>query len=201
MLKKLIKYGNSTALVLDRAILELLNMKEGALVKLKTDGVSLIITPEFNEPAHHPFVSNNVEAAAHILQNALADTPLIKCSPLETALNAKVKKNVVRLSSDSIEKAAFENCLPGTENFDKLGEVVKKIMDKYKDEVKKLSSPEAFNALNELSDKYKGNATCDEYLQEVCALRLHYAPLLANMDAELLQAQREIQGLTHNNTI
>ena len=45
MLKKLVKYGNSKALVLDRAILELLNMREGALVKLKTDGKSLTITP------------------------------------------------------------------------------------------------------------------------------------------------------------
>ncbi|MDX2346130.1 MAG: AbrB/MazE/SpoVT family DNA-binding domain-containing protein [Legionella sp.] len=45
MLKKLVKYGNSKALVLDRAILELLNIKEGALVKLRTDGKSLTITP------------------------------------------------------------------------------------------------------------------------------------------------------------
>jgi len=45
MLKKLIKYGNSTALVIDKAILELLNVNEGTIVKLKTDGKSLIITP------------------------------------------------------------------------------------------------------------------------------------------------------------
>ena len=45
MLKKLVKYGNSKALVLDRAILELLNIKEGGLLKLKTDGKSLTITP------------------------------------------------------------------------------------------------------------------------------------------------------------
>lgn len=46
MLKKLVKYGNSTALVLDKALLELLNMGEGAVVKIKTDGTSLIITPQ-----------------------------------------------------------------------------------------------------------------------------------------------------------
>src|SRR4029077_1240225 len=91
MLKKLVKYGNSTALVLDRAILELLNMKEGALVKLKTDGTSLIITPEHNELANSPFVSNNVEAAAHVLQDAIADTPAIKYGPLSTAINTKIK--------------------------------------------------------------------------------------------------------------
>src|SRR5579863_6335427 len=46
MLKKLVKYGNSNALILDRAILELLNISEGAIVKLHTDGKSLVITPQ-----------------------------------------------------------------------------------------------------------------------------------------------------------
>lgn len=45
MLKKLAKYGNSTTLVIDKAILELLNMNESSIVKLQTDGKSLIITP------------------------------------------------------------------------------------------------------------------------------------------------------------
>ncbi len=45
MLKKLAKYGNSTTLVIDKAILELLNMNESSIVKLQTDGRSLIITP------------------------------------------------------------------------------------------------------------------------------------------------------------
>jgi antitoxin component of MazEF toxin-antitoxin module len=45
MLKKLAKYGNSTTLVIDKAILELLNMNESSIVKLTTDGNSLTITP------------------------------------------------------------------------------------------------------------------------------------------------------------
>lgn len=45
MLKKLVKYGNSNALVLDKALLEILNITEGSTVKIKTDGTSLIITP------------------------------------------------------------------------------------------------------------------------------------------------------------
>jgi len=45
MLKKLIKYAYSNALVLDRAILELLNIEEGSMIKIKTDGKSIIITP------------------------------------------------------------------------------------------------------------------------------------------------------------
>lgn len=49
MLKKLSKYGNSTTLVIDKAILELLNMNESSIVKLKTDGKSLIISPVENK--------------------------------------------------------------------------------------------------------------------------------------------------------
>ncbi len=45
MLKKLAKYGNSTTLVIDKAILELLNMNESSVVKLTTNGNSLTITP------------------------------------------------------------------------------------------------------------------------------------------------------------
>lgn len=45
MLKRLIRYGNSQALVIDKALLEILNFKEGDLIKIKTDGMSLILSP------------------------------------------------------------------------------------------------------------------------------------------------------------
>jgi len=46
VLKKLVRYGNSNALVLDKAILELLNIEEGSVVKISTDGRSIILTPQ-----------------------------------------------------------------------------------------------------------------------------------------------------------
>lgn len=45
MLKKIVKYGSSHAIIFDKALLELLDMKEGTIVKIKTDGTSLILTP------------------------------------------------------------------------------------------------------------------------------------------------------------
>jgi antitoxin component of MazEF toxin-antitoxin module len=45
MLKKLVKYGNSNAIILDKAILELLDIEEGSIIKIRTDGKSIIITP------------------------------------------------------------------------------------------------------------------------------------------------------------
>ncbi len=45
MIKKLRKVGNSNALLLDKAILEMLGMHEGSKVNLTIDGGSLIVTP------------------------------------------------------------------------------------------------------------------------------------------------------------
>jgi antitoxin component of MazEF toxin-antitoxin module len=45
MIKKLVRHGNSLALVIDKPILELLNMSAETPLELKTDGRSLIIAP------------------------------------------------------------------------------------------------------------------------------------------------------------
>ena len=45
MIKKLAKYGNSRALVIDKPILELLSIDENTKLEIETDGISLIITP------------------------------------------------------------------------------------------------------------------------------------------------------------
>ena len=45
MIKTLTKHGNSMALVIDKAILELLNINEHTHLSIRTDGKCLIITP------------------------------------------------------------------------------------------------------------------------------------------------------------
>ena len=45
MKKKLSKYGNSLALILDKPILELLNIREETVLKITTDGKTITITP------------------------------------------------------------------------------------------------------------------------------------------------------------
>ena len=76
MLKKLAKYGNSTTLVIDKAILELLNMNESSVVKLHTDGKSLIITPVQPEQIQDKKVSYEdqeavLQAIASFKENAM----------------------------------------------------------------------------------------------------------------------------------
>ncbi len=72
MLKKLVKYGNSNALILDKAILELLNIKEGSTIKIKTDGKSLIITPHVkvaSEKINETFTHTQANIEAYIKES------------------------------------------------------------------------------------------------------------------------------------
>ena len=46
MKKTLSRYGNSLALIIDKPILELLNITGDTVLPSKTDGTQLIITPE-----------------------------------------------------------------------------------------------------------------------------------------------------------
>jgi antitoxin MazE len=45
MIKKLVKHGNSWALIIDRPILELLNIDPEAPLEVSTDGQKLVIFP------------------------------------------------------------------------------------------------------------------------------------------------------------
>ena len=49
MVKKLIQHGNSAALVLDKPIMDLLNLSLDTPLEIATDGKSLIISPESDE--------------------------------------------------------------------------------------------------------------------------------------------------------
>lgn len=45
MIKKLSKYGNSLAVLIDKPILEILNIDEKTKLKISTDGENIIIKP------------------------------------------------------------------------------------------------------------------------------------------------------------
>lgn len=51
MIKKLTRHGNSLALVIDKGILDLLNIDADTPLALNTDGRSLVISPA--DPAAH----------------------------------------------------------------------------------------------------------------------------------------------------
>ncbi len=45
MEKKFFKYGSKMALIIDKPILEILNITENTLLKIRTDGVKIVIEP------------------------------------------------------------------------------------------------------------------------------------------------------------
>ena len=55
MLKKLTRHGNSLALVLDRGIIELLNIDSETPLEISTDGSLLLITPVRDEKRRRQF--------------------------------------------------------------------------------------------------------------------------------------------------
>ncbi|PKL14972.1 MAG: AbrB family transcriptional regulator [Spirochaetae bacterium HGW-Spirochaetae-5] len=45
MIKKMIRHGNSSALIIDKPIIELLNINNETLLEISTDGNNIIISP------------------------------------------------------------------------------------------------------------------------------------------------------------
>lgn len=48
MTKRLIQHGNSAALVIDKALLEVLNVKMDTPLEITTDGRNIIVSPQTN---------------------------------------------------------------------------------------------------------------------------------------------------------
>ena len=55
MLKKLTRHGNSLALVIDKAVLELLNIDDQTPLEISTDGTILLIAPVRDEERKRQF--------------------------------------------------------------------------------------------------------------------------------------------------
>jgi antitoxin component of MazEF toxin-antitoxin module len=55
MVKKLVRHGNSRALVIDRPILELLDIGDDTPLELVTDGRRLIVSPVVDEERQRRF--------------------------------------------------------------------------------------------------------------------------------------------------
>ena len=55
MLKKLTRHGNSLALVIDKGVLELLNINDQTPLEISTDGTLLLISPVRDEKRRRQF--------------------------------------------------------------------------------------------------------------------------------------------------
>lgn len=179
MHKKLVKYGNSNALILDRSILALLDISEGAVVKLRIEGDALIIKAEKNIKATSVLIAEAESIDERMTSGASSSSPMMEM----------VKKNTrdfcSKMESDSNSMELLKEWVPGTENCQKLQEAYEKIMQKYQEEIKPLSSQEFQKEVQNLKSKYKNEMNSAEYTKELLDLRLKFSPGLAEMDKEM----------------
>ncbi|HEX4068941.1 MAG TPA: hypothetical protein VHX42_02485 [Candidatus Babeliales bacterium] len=175
MLKKLVKYGNSNALILDRAILELLNINEGALVKICTDGKSLIITPQESKDSKEVWMEG-----------------IERLEDLKNARVAQMKKQAEDLQKTDPEKyQQMQEMMPGTEKGEKLAQAIKEVMDKYKNDLALLTTEPFLQAVDLLAAKHHNDKTSPAFAKEYFALRLKYAPDLARFDKDMQELQEK----------
>ena len=169
MLKKLVKIGNSHALILDRAILELLEIEEGSVVKLRTDGKSLIITPE--EPS--------------------LDTKTLSETGFEI-IARHGNERLAAIEADPEKKKEFLKWQPGGEHFKKILKAIEPITKKYAEDLEKLTDVEFIREQDALIIKYKDRMDSQEYLEEYLLLRKQYAPRLDQMDQEIKEIRKKL---------
>lgn len=169
MLKKLVKYGNSTALILDRAILELLNMGEGSTVKLTTDGKSLIITPAAEAEKPAAVTLGGFETLASIHQEK-QDT----------------------LKTDPEKKRLTDEWAPGTANHTKLMEAMAPITSKYMKDMHVLQSEPYLAEVDALALKHHGDKSSEGFLKGYRALWCKYVPTYRDMLKEMREVYKKI---------
>ena len=64
MIKKMTRHGNSLALVMDRGVLDILNIEEDTPLSITTDGTVLIVSPVKNQKRQKLFEAALVKANA-----------------------------------------------------------------------------------------------------------------------------------------
>lgn len=165
MLKKLAKYGNSTTLVIDKAILELLNMDESSIVKLHTDGKSLIITPVVN--AEKAMISASAEEITRSAHGNIQNINAKNLQNMPEEMKAKAANPPAELQKEL--KEAFERHMPIVLKFTKDME----------------SNEEYAAALKELEQRFNPKTQPTEYMEEFMKLRHKFYPVLAEMDNEI----------------
>ncbi|MBA2307291.1 hypothetical protein H0W26_04125 [Candidatus Dependentiae bacterium] len=163
MLKKIVKYGNSNALVVDRAILELLNMGEGSVVKLSTDGKSLIVTPEQTLKEERVSLSG-VEKVQEYVQDFKNAAEAIKQPEQFTS----------------------------TEQYVHFQEAAKEIMAKYTHAFTGYDHQAFLEEIDRVAEeKYQGTKTSPEFIAAVKAIQVTYSPELALMHQELAETAKK----------
>ena len=203
MLKRLVKYGNSNALVLDKPLLKLLNINEGATIKITTDGKSLIISPVEISKQEISATIVPQETLSKAIQNNFANlsslnnpqdgqdylnevTEVIKKAGNDGLENPEKRKEVEGSIQQIGEKYKIKK---NTQNFCDQMEAFKKVHEKYKEahgKFAKLQENETY--IHEsvlLAEKYHNSRNSLEYIKEFNDLIVCFIPEWAAYQEEV----------------
>ncbi len=189
MLKKLIKYGNSHAVVLDRTILALLNIDEGGVVKFRVEGDALIIKAQsVSEPTDAAMLAiEDFHERARMMAGEtdpvlpLLDVQLKKCATQSKQIKANPKAN--KQANDWV---------PGSSNYKLLEEAYKSLINKYKKDTEVFMTSEWKDRLEALNERFKGDLESEAYLNEFQELRHKICPAMKLMDEEMLKINKQL---------
>jgi len=163
MLKKLAKYGNSTTLVIDKAILELLNMDESSIVKLHTDGKSLIVTPV-----------EKIDASQKISYD------------MYEALNSAKHSMEKKLINKAVDQKTMEKMQAG---FQEVFQKHQQAFLKFNTEI--LCSEGFQTALAHLVETIDPVGKSKEFIQSFNALRIQFCPELNELQKDIDALQKK----------
>lgn len=172
MLKKLIKYGNSHALVLDKALLELLNIDaETTKLKISTDGKSFTIKPVLQKAKTEKLSTSPGEVACHYTANVFS----------ENAEHFKPEVTQKEYQNLQAEKNALRNEFITKYNVDMETIFEEKFCDK----------PAFCKELDQLNQKAREqNLNTQEYAKSIYALTEKYSPFPEFMEIRAKYEQR-----------
>lgn len=176
MLKKVVKYGNSNAIILDKAILELLNIAEGSMLKIKTDGTSLILTPVEPITSFKPSMTGE-----EYLMNVVHEGA--------KKLAEQAPKLDAQYSVDPVLSAQMQ-------------QEVNALRTKYAEDIDSFDAgnPEFYQELESLKEIYQQSNDRKGYMAAFLELRKKYFPRLAGWDAEMMALdERYSKKMSENN--
>lgn len=164
MLKKLVKYGNSTSLVIDKAILEILGMDDSSMVKLQTDGKSLIITPVKGDPK-----------AAKLSYGVDEAMDLARMASYESFQNQHC--NISKDQKQLIEKGTAD--------------ITAKYAKEIESFLKIRVTPDFRSEIANITEKYDPVSQAKEYGLEFNKIKYRFCPALEKMDQEIAQLEEK----------
>lgn len=181
MLKKLVKYGNSHALVLDQCILALLDIHETDLVKLKIEGDCLIVKGEKN--------TKPTEVLKAEIENIFGQR---EGSILKEIVSHNFREFSSKIEKDSSANELLKKWLPGTENAKNLQEGYARIFQEYHEDLKVFATEQFQKECELLRKKYPEGKQGSEYAKELMSLRLKYCPKVMEMDKKMVELTKSL---------